>query len=152
MALKVIRNERDAEDAAQETFVKAFRSLSSFERRAKFSTWLCRIAYNTAVSHSRKKRPDKPRTDIRPNDFADETESNEEREECEDLQTLLVRILSSLSPEDEILINLYYKYDKSVNEISSITSLSPSNVKVRLYSIRKKIYEEMKERSHDKRT
>ena len=142
VALKVLRNSSDAEDVAQESFLKAFRSLSSFGGRAKFSTWLCQIVYNTASSYRRKKRPDKPGTELFANDLADEIESDD----YDDRQALLRRVLSGLVPEDEILINLYYKYDKSVEEISSIINLSQSNVKVRLHRIRRKIYEEMKER------
>jgi RNA polymerase sigma-70 factor (ECF subfamily) len=136
VTLKILRNRHDAEDLAQESFVKAFCSLSSFKREAKFSTWLCQIAYNTAVSHTRKKRPDKAGADILPNDFVDEYEPSEERSE---MQTLLKRALSQLSPEDELLINLYYQYDNSVDEIASITGLTGSNVKVRLHRIRKNI-------------
>ena len=141
VALKILRNRHDAEDIAQESFVKAFRSLSSFKREAKFSTWLCQIAYNTAVSYTRKKRPDKAGADIMPNDFADEYGQSDEQN---NMQALLTRALSHLSPEDECLINFYYRYDNSIEEIASITGLSVSNVKVRLHRIRRKLYEDMK--------
>ena len=56
IALKVLRNREDAEEIAQESFIKAFKSLHTFKGNAKFSTWLYRITYNTCISEVRKKK------------------------------------------------------------------------------------------------
>ena len=56
IALKVLNNREDAEEVAQDAFVKAYQSLKTFERKSKFSTWLYRIVYNAAVSKTRKKK------------------------------------------------------------------------------------------------
>ena len=56
IALKVLNNRPEAEEAAQDAFIKAFHSLKSFNRQARFSTWLYRIVFNTAVSYKRKNR------------------------------------------------------------------------------------------------
>lgn len=58
LILKVVRNPEDAEELAQDTFLKAFKSLGTFKGDCGFSTWLYRIAYNTALSSLRKKRPE----------------------------------------------------------------------------------------------
>jgi RNA polymerase sigma-70 factor (ECF subfamily) len=58
LALKMLNNTQDAEDILQETFIKAYRHLGSFDGRAKLSTWLYRIAANEALMHIRKRRPD----------------------------------------------------------------------------------------------
>ena len=55
IALKVLNSREDAEEIAQDAFIKAFHSLKSFERKSKFSTWLYRIVYNAAISHTRKR-------------------------------------------------------------------------------------------------
>ena len=56
IALKVLKNREDAEEMAQESFIKAYKSLNTFKGTAKFSTWLFRITYNTCISHVRKKK------------------------------------------------------------------------------------------------
>lgn len=53
---RILRSREDAEEIAQDVFLKAFQSLQKFKREAKFSTWLYRIAYNTAISKTRKKK------------------------------------------------------------------------------------------------
>jgi RNA polymerase sigma factor (sigma-70 family) len=52
IALKILNNRPDAEEAAQDAFIKAFHYLKSFNRKARFSTWLYRIVFNTAVSYA----------------------------------------------------------------------------------------------------
>ncbi len=56
ISARITGSREDAEEVAQDSFVKAYRSLSSFKRNAKFSTWLFRIVYNTSVSHYRKRK------------------------------------------------------------------------------------------------
>jgi len=58
IALRIARNHQDAEEIAQDVFLKAFQSLESFRQKSKFSTWLYRIVYNTAISKIRKKQPE----------------------------------------------------------------------------------------------
>jgi RNA polymerase sigma factor (sigma-70 family) len=56
IALKILEIRPEAEEAAQDAFIKAYHSLASFNREAKFSTWLYRIAFNTAISYKRKRK------------------------------------------------------------------------------------------------
>ncbi|MFN2198937.1 MAG: RNA polymerase sigma factor [Anaerolineales bacterium] len=58
LALRMLGNEQDAEDVLQETFIKAFQHIQSFDGRAKVSTWLYRIATNEALMHLRKRKPE----------------------------------------------------------------------------------------------
>jgi len=55
VCLRMLGSEADAEEAAQDVFIKAYRSIGSFQAKAKFSTWLYRIAYNNCISVIRKK-------------------------------------------------------------------------------------------------
>ncbi len=143
MVVRMVRHRQDAEDIAQDVFVKAFSSLGSFRGESRFSTWLCRIAYTSSVSYTRRQRPDRAgieiehELDTRP----DEADENGQRE---DRLQQLQQSLNKLSSEDAVLISLYYQHDKSVDEIAPITGLSASNVKVRLHRIRKKLHEEIK--------
>lgn len=146
VVVKIVRQRQDAEDVAQEVFLKAFRSLSSFRKDARFSTWLCRIAYNAAVSYVRKKRPDKISDTVEVSDgLLMEHESADSADYLEYQLRLLKVSMSKLSTDDEVLITLYYRHGKTTEEIATITSISVSNVKVRLHRIRKKLYEHMKE-------
>ena len=56
IVLKILNNREDAEEIAQDVFLKAYQSLKKFEQKSKFSTWLYRIAYNSAISRTRKKK------------------------------------------------------------------------------------------------
>ena len=56
VAYRIVRNREDAEEIAQDAFVKVYQSLKSFKKESKFSTWLYRIIYNTAISKTRKKQ------------------------------------------------------------------------------------------------
>ena len=66
LIVRIVRSEADAEELTQDTFMKCFENLSSFNAKSSFSTWLYRIAYNTAVSFTRKKEPEvKRNTEIK---------------------------------------------------------------------------------------
>src|SRR5690554_4890402 len=56
IAIKILKNREDAEEMAQESFIKAYKSLQTFKGNAKFSTWLYRITYNTCISELRKRK------------------------------------------------------------------------------------------------
>jgi len=60
IAVKILRNREDAEEIAQDAFVKAFQALPGFKGEARFSTWLYRIVYNAAISQSRKRNMNLP--------------------------------------------------------------------------------------------
>lgn len=145
IALKILNSREDAEEVAQDAFIKAYQSLGSFERKSKFSTWLYRIVYNTAISKTRKKRPEFVPVDNYLIDNASDGElpfsANEP--DSETRLAALQNALKKLNEEDYTLITLFYFGEKSVEEISFISGLSESNVKVRLHRIRKKLYEEM---------
>ncbi|MEQ8811539.1 MAG: sigma factor, partial [Imperialibacter sp.] len=56
LALRVVCSHEDAQEVAQDSFIKAYHYLKGFKRGARFSTWLYRIVFNTAISHKRKNR------------------------------------------------------------------------------------------------
>jgi len=151
IAFKVLRNREDAEEMAQESFVKAFKSLHTFKGSAKFSTWLYRITYNNCISEVRKKKLKFVSTDDV--QIADEPEEMNLDGIPEENRAKYVKAALDKLPEDEYtLILLYYFEDKSVDEISQITRMSESNVKVKLFRARKKLHtilnEMLKEELH----
>jgi len=141
VVIRMVRHRQDAEDVAQDVFVKAYSSLAGFRGEARFSTWLCRIAYTTAVSHIRTQHPDRAGIEIQ--NEHDSCEADDEHLHDERLQ-LLQRLLAQLPAEDALLLTLYYQHEKTVDELASITGLSVANVKVRLHRIRKKLHEDIK--------
>lgn len=146
IAVKILRNREDAEEVAQDVFVKAFEALGTFQAKAKFSTWLYRIAYNSAISRSRKKKPEFTAIDEEMIDnYTIDTVSRSVNELSKDEQISAVNSLMEKLPEEEnLLLTLFYKKEKSIDEISEITGYSASNVKVKLYRIRKRMYDELK--------
>lgn len=146
IVVKVLRNREDAEEVAQDVFVKAFEALSTFKAKAKFSTWLYRIAYNSAISRSRKKKPEFTAIDEEMIDnYTIDTVSRSVNELSKNEQIAALNSLMEKLPEEEnLLLTLFYKKEKSIDEISEITGYSASNVKVKLYRIRKRMYDELK--------
>jgi RNA polymerase sigma-70 factor (ECF subfamily) len=144
IALKVLRNREDAEEIAQETFIKAYRSISSFRGRAKFSTWLFSIAYNTCITSVRKKKiRTKSIDEVQVND---EEEDWDEFELSEEERSRMLEISLKRLPEDEYtLILLFYYQEMGIEDVSRIMGLSESNVKVKLFRTRKKLYSIMRE-------
>lgn len=145
VVLKIVKNHEEAEETAQDTFLKAYHALSGFKREAKFSTWLFRIAYNTAISKTRRKQLTTTAIDDRmiENYSTDEIHENLGQLDTEDQVKVLQKAIQILGNEDQLLINLFYRNRQSVEEIASITGLSDANVKVKLHRIRKRLFVEM---------
>jgi len=142
IAVKIVRNQQDAEEVAQDVFVKAFHALATFKGDAKFSTWLYRIAYNTAISATRRKKPDFTVIDDKmiDNYTTDEVIRLVNEQSVDEQIDAMNRLMDKLPEDENLLLTLFYKKERSIEEISGITGLSASNVKVKLYRIRKKMY------------
>ena len=139
IALKVLRNREDAEEMAQESFIKAYKSLHTFKGNAKFSTWLYRITYNSCISEVRKKKLKFVSTDdVQVSD--DVEEMNFDGIPEENRSKYIKAALEKLPEDDYTLILLFYFEEKSIEEICMITGLSESNAKVKLFRARKKLY------------
>lgn len=147
LVLKIVRRKEEAEELTQDIFVKIFQVLHTFKGDCRFSTWLYRIAYNTAISAVRKKRHEflclEERTfENIPDENVRHTLENDTDEER--LQKL-EKALGNLLPEERGLIGLFYTEEHSIDEIAAITGLSVSNIKVKLHRTRKKLYVIMEE-------
>lgn len=145
IALKIVRNREDAEEIAQDVFVKAYQSLATFKKESKFSTWLYRIVYNAAISKTRKKNLETTNInyDIVENYSEDDINDNLNRLEENEQKKIINTVLKKLNAEDHLLVTLYYFNEKSIEEISEIANISQSNVKVKLFRTRKKLYGEI---------
>lgn len=144
----IVHNREDAEELTQDVFVKIYEKLGSFRKESNFSTWAYRIAYNTAISHTRKK----PHEYLSIDEGLWETISEEELSQSLETQNrreeqleLLDKALTLLSENERGIIHLFYKEGKSVEEIARITDTSVSNIKVKLFRSRKKLLLQMKQ-------
>ncbi|MDP3442924.1 MAG: sigma-70 family RNA polymerase sigma factor [Ignavibacteria bacterium] len=143
---RILKRKEEAEDTTQQVFIKAYQALASFNRTALFSTWLSRIAYNTAISEYRKLKNKVFLTDERlMNQIAVTFSDTDYDAEKEEKLALLNQTILRLEAEDSALITFYYTQNQSVEQISQITGLTQSNVKIKLFRIRKKLLEWMTE-------
>lgn len=135
---KIVVNKTDAEDITQEVFIKVFESIDNFREQSEFSTWLYRIAYNTTISQLRKRKYEFSAIDDKFDNIPDNTifdaiddYSTEHRLQCLDI------VLFKLSPDDAMIITMFYLNGHTIQNISDIIGLSIANVKVKLHRIRK---------------
>src|ERR1044072_5233852 len=139
IALRYVRNREDAEEIAQDVFVKAYRSLADFKGNAKFSTWLYTIAVNTTKTFLRKvKLPVDSLDHVKISETVDKQHSGNGADltEQRSMQLLINQAIGLLSPEDAIVISLFYKAEQSIEETGLIMGLTPNAVKVRLHRAR----------------
>ncbi|MEA3504921.1 MAG: sigma-70 family RNA polymerase sigma factor [Bacteroidota bacterium] len=145
IVLKIVRSREDAEEIAQDVFLKAFQSLSTFRKESRFSTWIYRIAYNMAIFKTRQKRVVVEAIDenIIENYSVDNIHENVFALDADEKRKLIDVVLDNL-PEDEcLLITLYYKEECTVNDVAEILNLTQSNVKVKLHRTRKKLSQKL---------
>lgn len=146
IALRMLKNSEDAEELAQDTFIKAYHSLADFKFESKFSTWLYRITYNAAISKLRKKKMETSDLDnfhLPEKEVTDTYHAINELTKFEQKKYIQLAI-DQLKSDDAALITLYYLDENSVDEISEIAGLTISNVKVKLHRARKRFYDALK--------
>lgn len=141
LIIRIIGNREDAEELTQDVFLKVFRSLGSFQGGSSFSTWLYRIAYNTVISATRKKK--QLWLSLEESMVGDISLEEPELINNEELLACLENALQQLPPDDRGLVQLFYMQEKSIDEIGLITNLSIANVKTKLHRIRKKLFKMM---------
>jgi RNA polymerase sigma-70 factor (ECF subfamily) len=145
MALSFLRNEADAEDVAQEAFLKAFRGLASFRGDAKFGTWLVSITLNEARSRIRRRDAIKMESLDEPEDdqghsspalLRDWKEIPSEALERKEVRSLLQKAITSLPQIYREVFQLRDIEQLSVNEAAQALGITVSSVKVRLHRAR----------------
>ncbi|MEN6372906.1 MAG: RNA polymerase sigma factor [Armatimonadota bacterium] len=141
---RMLGNHEDSEDALADVFMKVWRSASSFRGASKFTTWLYKIAGNTArdILRSRKVRPEVPVAD----DILCEMDLIGDNVVDPDIRIInadeiagIEKAMMRLSEEDRLLVDLYHVQECSLDEISEIMGLKRSNLKVKLFRARRKL-------------
>jgi len=146
LSMKILNQREDAEEAAQDAFIKAYNSLSSFQSSATFKTWFFRIVYNTSISKLRtRKNIEVKFEDIKISDTEIlATENAIGKLNADDRQRYLLVGLERLEPDERALLKMYYYDEFSMDDVSVITGLTVSNVKVKIHRSRKKLLQELK--------
>lgn len=142
LALKLMKRPEEAEEMAQDTFIKAYQKIDTYEGKSKFSTWLYSITYNGCISELRKRRIEFASIDDRVMSDQDEMKMYDYYRETkkEDQEKYLNLALSKLPEDDQVLVTLYYYEGQSMDDISLITGLTVSNIKVKIHRARKRMY------------
>lgn len=142
IAHRICGNMQDAEDVVQESFVKAFRNLRSFRSDSKFSTWLYRIVYNTAITQTKVQMwIGNKEAGIEDASFLADNTQELMRDEIE-RKEIVTEVMQKMPKGDALLLTLYYLEENPVKEIAKITGLNEPNVKVKLFRARK-LFKEM---------
>jgi len=141
LALRLVKDREEAEEISQDAFVKAYQSLASFKGKAKFSSWLYRIVYNTAISKLRQQpagRVSLDESNITDNLYT-ESKQNYETLSAGERKKYLEKALDSLDRDEKMFIILYYYEERDLDDIASIAGLTKTNTKVKLFRARKKM-------------
>jgi len=146
LAMRFSKSREDAEEIAQDSFIKAYRSLSSFQQQSKFSTWLYSIVYTTAMTFLRKKRIstdsiDDENVSIQLESHAGAFDDN--LAENKSRSYYLNRAIAELLPDDAAIITLFYMGEQSLEEISKTMGIEANTVKVKLFRARQRLKEKL---------
>ena len=139
--MSCFKNPADTEDFAQDVFLKAYTKLDSFRGESLFSTWLTRMAYNTAIN-AVNRRPEY--VSIADESLLPDNGLTPEEKELRLLTMEAVReSLKELPDKYKIVLDLYFFYDNSYTEISEITSLAENTVKSHIFRAKKLLREKI---------
>ena len=147
ICIRIVKNREDAEEIAQDSFIKAFKSIEGFKFESKFSTWLYRITFNNAISKTRNKKIFKNDLNDNVTDSVNHSNISDGLESLNrlDRKKILKKAMEKLSEEENLLISLYYFEENSVAEVAGITGLEANYIKVKVHRARKKLYNSLSE-------
>lgn len=146
LAMRFAKNREDAEEIAQDCFVKAYRALGTFKQTAKFSTWLYTITYTTAMTFLRKKRLDTQSINDDENVLQIASHDNDlanNSAEKKSAYVYLNQAIDLLLPDDAAIITLFYKGEQSLEEIGVALNMETNTVKVKLHRARLRLKEKL---------
>ncbi len=148
VALRYTPVREDAEEIAQDAFVKAYKALKDFRGESKFSTWLYTIVNSTSITFLRKKKLDTHSLDNehvfeRADSQASGTSANQVEQKSK--VAMVTKAIALLSPDDARIITLFYKGEQSLEEIGQILNMETNTVKVKLHRARQRLKDKMEQ-------
>ncbi len=153
VAYRMLRDAGEADCAAQETFLRAYRSLGEFREGSSFETWLTRICINWCKDRMKRRRlvlyfhqAPLPEEEAGPEDVAPHPDPSPERRAISrEIRERLARAIGDLSPRQKTIFRLKHFEELSIPEIAEITGLDPGTVKSHLFRAANKIRERLRE-------
>ncbi len=146
ICLRYVKTREDAEEVAQDVFVKAYRSLADFKGQSKFSTWLYTITTTSSITFLRKKKLDVHSLDNE-NVFAkaslQDSGMSANQVEQKSRVNMVNQAIQLLSPDDAQVITLFYKGEQTLEEIAKTLGKEANAVKVQLHRARSRLKEKM---------
>ncbi|MCJ7695794.1 MAG: sigma-70 family RNA polymerase sigma factor [Anaerolineaceae bacterium] len=141
LCYRLLGNTHDAEDAAQESFFRAYRNLKKYDPQRSFTNWLLSIASHYCIDCMRKKHAVTISTEELPETFQHDSNAPEPEKVMskQENELRIQSLVNKLSPKDKAIIVLKYWYEFSTSDISDALSLTESSVKSRLFRARKEL-------------
>jgi RNA polymerase sigma-70 factor, ECF subfamily len=140
LGMSFFRDEEEVADFTQDVFVKAYVALASFKGKSLFSTWLLRIAYNTAINEKKRKREQLPLDSenlVSPAPGIDETHLRGETAK------VVREAMAELQPRQALCVELYFYYDLKYAEISEITGYPVNTIKSHVFRAKRILRERL---------
>ena len=151
LVLRFIESREDAEEVAQDVFIKAYRSLADFRGESKFSTWLFTITRTSCISFLRKRKLntlslDNERTGLQVENRESGFRAN--LIEQKSRHAMLNEAIGMLSADDSQVLTLFYKGEQTLEEIAQIMGMETNTVKVKLHRARQRLKDKMEKYFH----
>jgi len=146
LALRFAKRREDAEEIAQDCFVKAYKALAQFQQQSKYTTWLYQIVYTTSMTFLRKKKL--------PTDSMDDdavfmqvklvtSEVKLDSAEQKSRSYYVNLAISQLLPDDAAILTLFYQGEQSLEEIAGVMAMETNTVKVKLHRARQRLKQQL---------
>lgn len=141
LALRMLKHREEAEEVAQDTFIKVFKSIDKFKGDSKFSTWIYKVTYNTCLDNIKKNK--KHLKDVAIDEYTfnklDTIDNALDNIIKEEKSVLIKNCINKLPEDSSALLTLFYFEELSLDEISKIINVEANTVKVKLFRARKKL-------------
>jgi RNA polymerase sigma-70 factor (ECF subfamily) len=134
---RIVKNADDARDLCQDTFLKAYRSIRSFKGRSKFSTWLFQIGYRKALNFLKRKK--KYSEIIQASLYTPGKETVGRDLEVREIGNIIENIMTTIHNDYRTALHLFYREDKSYQEIAAIMKVPLNSVKSHIFRGKKEI-------------
>jgi len=146
IVIRIVKVREEAEEVAQDSFIKAFQSLASYRGESKFSSWLYSIAYRKALDALRKNKKNSSLELIEEITEGDCSVIENALSYIEDQErsNVIKKCILELPEKEAAIITLFYFEEQSIKEIAKVTQLTEDNIKVKLYRSRKKLFSLLK--------
>lgn len=139
LCYRLLGDPAEAEDAAQEVFLRVYRNLHRYDVTQRFSTWILTITSNHCIDRLRRRRFEWVPLDNVQRTLSSAKQSVEETVIRQEARDAVQRLLNALQPEDRLVLVLHYWYDLSYGEIAKVLGTSEGAVKTRAHRARQRL-------------